>query len=60
MDAKNQQEVIKRAIKERSVRGSLECEVAQEIASELEVEPMKVGEVAKGLNLTLKNCKGKC
>ncbi|WP_089748480.1 MULTISPECIES: hypothetical protein [unclassified Candidatus Frackibacter] len=60
MSDESREKAIEKAIKENINDKGIECEVAQEIAADLGVEPKEVGKVAKNLGLDLKNCQGAC
>lgn len=57
---KELKEKIKAEIKKQLEDGALECEVAQQIAEDLEVENKVVGKLANQLDVKLKNCQLGC
>ena len=57
---KELKEKIEAEIKKRLKDGTLECEVAQQIAEDLGVENKVVGKLANQLDIKLKNCQLGC
>jgi hypothetical protein len=53
-------EAIKRLLDERAVDGRIACADAQDIAMELGLEPLAVGEAATALGIRITGCQLGC
>lgn len=48
------------AVRKNAVNNSLSCELAQELAREMNVPPKEIGEIANELGVKLMNCRLGC